>query len=119
MDVYVAPSYAHQDTQTLWASSCSKTFEQTDDGDDLRKILRIEGLLINVSLLQDTLVDCYNPKMAINLKISNLACEMDGPSMWHSFCVFQIILLSRGEKSSELVFIEEAKLRDLETLKGP
>ena len=42
---------------------------------------------------------------------------MDGPSMWHSYCVFQMILLSRGEKSSELVFIEEAKLRDLNSFK--
>jgi hypothetical protein len=28
-----------------------------------------------------------------------------------------MILLSRGEKSSELVFIEEAKLRDLNSFK--
>jgi hypothetical protein len=37
--------------------------------------------------------------------------------MWHAYCVFQMILLSRGEKSTELVFIEEAKLRDLDAFK--
>lgn len=41
---------------------------------------------------------------------------MDGPSMWHAYSVVQMILLSRGEKSTELIFIEEAKKRDLEVL---
>lgn len=36
--------------------------------------------------------------------------------MWHAYSVIQMILLSRGEKSSELIFIEEAKKRDLDAL---
>lgn len=42
---------------------------------------------------------------------------MDGPSMWHAVAVSQIALFGRGEKSNELVFIEEAKMRDLQAMK--
>lgn len=39
---------------------------------------------------------------------------MDGPSMFHFVSVVHLILLSRGEKSAELIMIEEAKQRDLD-----
>jgi hypothetical protein len=37
--------------------------------------------------------------------------------MWHAVAVSQIALFGRGEKSNELVFIEEAKMRDLQAMK--
>ena len=42
---------------------------------------------------------------------------MDGPSMWHFMSVFKHTLLARGEKSADLIHIENAKLNDLTNLK--
>jgi len=42
---------------------------------------------------------------------------MDGHNMFHFMSVMSGLLFSRGEKSAELIFIEEALRRDLSTLK--
>jgi len=39
---------------------------------------------------------------------------MDGPSMFHFVSCIHLLLLSRGEKSAELILIERAKQRDLD-----
>jgi hypothetical protein len=67
-------------------------------------------------LLNELLIDSQQPKWAVELFVQKLTGEMDGPSMWHAYSVIQMILLSRGEKSTELIFIEEAKKRDLDAL---
>lgn len=60
------------------------------------------------------MIDHQNPQYGIDLYIEKLTCEMDGPSMFHFVSVVHLILLSRGEKSAELIMIEEAKQRDLD-----
>ena len=117
MDCYVAPTSLGTEAVTFWASSCSKKFDEPDGEKELHQILQIEDTNIQIQWLNEALVDNHHSRLAIDLLIQKLSCEMDGPSLWHCQCVFQIILLSRGEKSTELLFIEEAKLRDLDALK--
>ena len=38
---------------------------------------------------------------------------MDGPSLWQFLGVFKSTFLDRGEKSEDLLLIEEAKQKDL------
>ena len=42
---------------------------------------------------------------------------MDGPSLWQFLGVFKSTFLDRGEKSEDLLLIEEAKQKDLKKFK--
>ena len=46
----------------------------------------------------------------------SISGELDGPNMWHFLSVFSALIFSRGEKSAELIFTEQAKQRDLDNL---
>ena len=54
-----------------------------------------------------------NPKIQIDFKLKEVVSELDGPSMWHFLSVFKSIILTRGEKSEDLLLIEEGRLNDL------
>lgn len=116
MICFVAPTIVQGEYYTFWANSCTKNFEESDQESDLRRILEVDNTLIRVQLLNESLVNYKSPKWSVDLSVKTVDCELDGPAMWHLVSIFNIFLFSRGEKSSELLFIEEAKIRDMQSL---
>ena len=113
-DCYVAPTYINLSNPTFWANNKN----QNQNESVLRKILSSENLSLNIEFYSQELVNYSTPQYGIDLSIGTVTCEMDGPSMFHFVSVAHLILLSRGEKSAELILIEEARQRDLDEF-GP
>ena len=57
--------------------------------------------------------DHQNPLLDIDIKLSSVDCEMDGPSLWQFIGVFKSPFLDRGEKSADVLLCEEARMKDL------
>jgi hypothetical protein len=64
----------------------------------------------NISFTFDFLDEIYanqvNANMSIILLIENMACEMNGPNMWHFIYVLKAILFNRGERAARDLLIE-------------
>ena len=58
---------------------------------------------IKFEFLTDQLADYINPKLLIDIYLQKLVCEMDGANLWSLMSVFKTTLLSRGQKSQELI----------------
>lgn len=56
------------------------------------------------------------PRLDLNIDTHSVLCDFDGVGFHHFMYVIDDLIFSRGEQSTELVFIEEARKRDLKTL---
>ena len=91
-----------------------------EDGENinaLRKIFSFTSVNLKYVFLQEQYCDSRNPILDIEMKLSSVDCEMDGPSMWQFLGVFKSGFLDRGEKSEDALLIEEAMAKDLKEFK--
>lgn len=66
-------------------------------------MLTLSNTNIKFEFLTEELADYINPKLFIDIYLQKVLCEMDGANLWSLMSVFKTTLLSRGQKSQELI----------------
>ena len=83
----------------------------------LRKILFVNDIVFNFEFLKDDFVDNNNPSLTLDIKVENVKGSVSGQDWTRFLQVLEQIMMSRGEKATEVIIMENRRNKEMKRMK--